>query len=64
MEGPQSHSKEHQVGEEECKWKQVCNESAGTKRTAVIVNTDLEFSITIPCSFHQTKITVAVLFCC
>ena len=27
MEGPQSHSKEHQVGEQECKWKSVFDKS-------------------------------------
>ena len=31
MEGPQSHSKEHQMGEQECKWHQVCNKSTGNK---------------------------------
>ena len=31
MEGPQSHSKEHQMGEQECKWQPVYNKSTRNK---------------------------------
>ena len=31
MEGPQSYSKEHQVGEQECKWKPASDKSTAKK---------------------------------
>ena len=39
MEGPQSHSKEHQMGEQECKWQPVKGKSTENKVNRLLINT-------------------------
>ena len=39
VEGPQSHSKEHQVRKQECKWQPVKGKSTGNKVNQLLINT-------------------------
>ena len=39
MEGPQSHSKEHQVRKQECKWQPVKGKSTENKVNQLLINT-------------------------